>query len=45
MAERLREVAEIPQQFVKEGSLVSPPFFPHLLLPISARVLTVELVH
>jgi len=25
MAERLREVAEIPQQFVKEGTLVSGP--------------------
>jgi hypothetical protein len=24
MAERLREVAEIPQQFIKEGTLVGP---------------------
>lgn len=28
MAERFKEVAEIPQQFVREGSLVSPPLCP-----------------
>lgn len=44
MAERLREVAEIPQQFVKEGSLVSHPLSLFLAVP-RMEVLIVYVVH